>query len=151
MRRIFCARQGFVHSVECPGEYFLLKTVIYPDRRRQLVPLLLGGIKQLSEFQSTYYQKDTSDNSQTIDIPRVKQYTHIVGNLYFMNTKEYLQHTGHVVDINTKNVIRTTKANKSGIRADILLAGILVHGDIDDNGQYKSKDMLLAIQEFGAL
>jgi hypothetical protein len=53
MRCIFYARQGFVHSVECPGEYFLLKTVIYPGRRRRLVPLLLGGTKQLSEFQST--------------------------------------------------------------------------------------------------
>jgi hypothetical protein len=151
MRHHFCAKQGFVHSVECPGEYFLLKTANNPRRRRRLFPILLGGTKQLSEFQSTYYQDDTIDDSRMTDVLRVKQYNHIVGDLYFMDTEKDSQHTGHVVDINTKNVIRTTEANKSGIRADILLADILVHENIDDNGQYKSKDMLLAIQEFGAL
>jgi hypothetical protein len=32
-----------------------------------------------------------------------------------MDTEEDFQHNGHMVDMNTKKVIRTTEANKSGI------------------------------------
>jgi hypothetical protein len=143
--------RNIIHRIASNGEAVTLKTTNYWYYEDIYLPLLLGQCVYTSLFHNTVYRNYRVNVNHVINLPNVAQYGSIIGDLYYMETKEDGKHIGHLVDIATEEIIRVFDLNKSRKHTDVLLGGILTHGYIRSDGDYTPKDKSLTIHGFGAL
>ncbi|KAI8056833.1 hypothetical protein BDF22DRAFT_668177 [Syncephalis plumigaleata] len=136
-----------IHSVASSGQGNMPKNTFRIYDKGIPLPLLQEGLRCPASSTANIYCDHPVDDSQFLRIPGVFSYRHIIGNLYCIRT---CQDTGlviHLVDITTKDIIRTI-SNPDELN---LWRQCLMTGPITQHKMTGTDNAMLIMQSHGAL
>lgn len=128
----------------------LLK-LTYDEFYNNIHTSLLEGFGYFSKGKDNFYIDNLFSNEQTIKLPNLIGYNHIIGAFYYMKSKENDKSISYLVNIGTKEITCVSDLNIPRIQRRSLLAGVIVDKRLIRRVEKMPEFNGFTIQEFGAL
>ncbi|KAI8050590.1 hypothetical protein BDF22DRAFT_695729 [Syncephalis plumigaleata] len=145
------AIQHIFHSVASSDEAFIPEFKHDKFYESIPIPLLLERFRYPRGRKYDLLCDHSFSDEQAIKLSNLLRYNHIMGSLYYMETKENSKIIGRLVDADTQEIIRDHDLERPNGERHALFTGTITYGWVNKRDNYELANLELMLQEFGAL